>query len=104
MTKTVTVVALPTASFTVSNPLCATQNVTFTSTSTPGAGNTSITNYSWSVNGTVIQSGAAVTVFNYTFPSGGSYTVALSVSTNNACNAQVTQTVNINAIPVANFT
>src|SRR5438045_5888924 len=42
MTRSVTVVALPTASFTVSSPLCATQLVTLTSTSSTGVG--SITN------------------------------------------------------------
>ncbi len=100
MTKTVTVVPSPTASFTVSSPLCATQNITFTSTSVPNFG--TITQYSWTINGT--PTGGNNYSIVYSPPASGNYTVVLIVTTSNGCTAQATQTINVNPMPVANFT
>src|SRR4029079_1645190 len=98
MTKTVTVVPLPTVSFTVSSPLCASQLVTLTSTSTPGAG--TINNYNWTINGSPAGNTATI---NFTPPASGNYSVVLTVGTTNACRSQLTQTININTTPLANF-
>src|SRR2546430_16079152 len=100
MTKIVTVVALPAASFTVSNPVCQGSTITFTSTSIANAG--TITNYNWTING-VLQASHASSI-TYISASAGNLTVVLSITTSNGCTAQTTQTINVNQKPLANFT
>ena len=100
MPRTVTVVPLPTASFTVSSPLCQASTITFTSTSNANAG--IINFYNWTING-VPQPGNTNPVITYTPLSAGNITVSLSITTNNGCTSQITQVINVNTKPVANF-
>jgi gliding motility-associated-like protein len=99
MTKTVTVVALPTASFTVSTPLCATKTVTLTSTSTTATG--SINSISWTINGSAAGTGSPL---SFTPATPGNYTIVLTVGTTNGCTSQTTQIISINTTPLASFT
>ncbi len=97
--KQVIVNPLPTVSFTVSNPVCESGNVLFTSTSTPGAGN--ITTYAWTIN-TAAQGGNTNTL-NYSPTTAGTINVGLTVTTDKGCTNQTTQAVTVNPKPVANF-
>lgn len=59
-----------------------------------------ITSYSWLIDG--VPSGSDST-FNYTFPSSGSYEIALSVTSSNSCTNEVFQNVDIFPTPTASF-
>ncbi len=95
----VTVLQLPTVSYTTSSPVCETQPVQFTSTSVPNAG--TITQYTWSVNGTGV--GGNNSVISYTPAIAGNYNIALSVLTDKGCTNQTSGTLTVNPRPVANF-
>src|SRR5204863_1573102 len=100
MTYSFTVIPLPISTLFPYTTLFRSQLVTLTSTSSTATG--SITNYSWTVNGTATGGNNFVITFT---PSGsGAYTVVLTVTTNNACRSQVTQNINVNTMPLANFT
>jgi gliding motility-associated-like protein len=98
-TMQVTVLQLPTVSFTTSNPVCETQPVQFTSTSVPNAG--AITQYNWTVNGT--PTGGNNAVINYTPVTAGNYTIGLSVLTDKGCSGQTSGGITVNPRPVAGF-
>ena len=98
-TMNVTVLQLPTASFTSSSPVCEQSPVQFTSTSVPNAG--SITQFNWTVNGNA--TGGNNSTINYTPATPGSYTIALSVTTNKGCTNQVSSPLTVHPKPVANF-
>lgn len=96
---TVTVNALPTASFSSSTPLCEQGNAVFTSTSVPNSG--SITQYNWTVNGA--PQGGNNPVLSYVPTGPGPYTIALSVQTDKGCSASTNTAVTVNPKPVASF-
>ena len=99
MTMSVTVLQLPTVSFTNSNPVCEQSAVQFTSTSVPNAG--SLTQFNWTVNGNA--TGGNNSVISYTPATAGSYTIGLSVTTNKGCTNQASSPLTVNPKPVANF-
>ncbi len=100
MVKNITVLQLPTVSFTNSTPLCEAGNILFTSTSVPNAG--IFTQYSWTVNSTA--TGGNNPTMNYTPASAGTYTVQLTALTDKGCSNSSTASITVNAKPVANFT
>ncbi len=99
MTKAVTVNPLPTISFTSSSPLCAAGAMTFTSTSVANAG--AFTTYAWTVNGGA--QGTNNPVLNYTAATPGSYTIALTATTDKGCSSTGSQAVVVNPKPAADF-
>jgi gliding motility-associated-like protein len=98
-TMDVTVLQLPTVSFTNSSPVCEQSAVQFTSTSVPNAG--SISQYNWTVNGNA--TGGNNSVINYTPATAGSYTIALSVATDKGCTSQANSSLTVNPKPVSSF-
>ncbi len=102
MTKTVIVNPLPTASFNNSTPLCATNAVTFTDVSTPGAGN--ITAWKWDMGDATQMTLANGNPFTHTYPTVGPYTVTLAVETNKGCKSTVfTRNITISPLPIPGF-
>lgn len=95
---TVEVNPLPVASFT-SNEVCEGNNTTLTNTSTVIAG--TINSSNWSVSPVTSSGTNAV---NHQFPSGGTYPVTLTVTTNKGCTSSVTQNVVVHYNPVVNIT
>ena len=95
----VTLLQLPTVSFTNSSPVCPLQSVQLSSTSVANTGN--ITQYNWTVNGAA--SGGNNSVINYTPSASGNIPVILSVTTNKGCANQVTGNLLVNPKPVASF-
>lgn len=86
------------ADFTYSpSPICAGDNVTFTSTST---GTTAQTSYLWDITGPGLPFQSPNSSFTYGFTTPGTYTVTLTVSEGASCSDQVTQTIVVNAPPV----
>lgn len=98
--KTITVLPLPTASFTTSGLLCTQQSIQLNSTSTPGAG--TITQYTWLLNGSPLGGNSASVSFTPTTT--GPQNVSLSVLTDKGCVNTIQQAVTINPSPVVDFT
>jgi gliding motility-associated-like protein len=98
-TLSVTVLQLPTVSFTNSGPVCEQSPVQFTSTSVPNVG--SVTQFNWTINGTA--TGGNSSSISYTPATAGNYTVGLSVTTNKGCASSLTQPITINVLPEAGF-
>ena len=96
ITKTVTVEALPTASFNATT-VCQGTATQFTSTST---GQT-ISSYQWNYGDGTTGTGQTA---SHTYTQAGTYQVTLTVQTANGCTDQITQTVEVNAMPVASAT
>jgi gliding motility-associated-like protein len=99
MTMNVTVLQLPTVSFTSSAVACESQPIQFTSTSVPNAGTISL--YNWAVNGNA--TGGNNAVINYTPTNPGNNTVTLAVTTDKGCRNQASNPLTVNPKPVANF-
>jgi large repetitive protein len=88
----------PSAAFSATN-MCAGQAVVFNDSSNANGG--TITNWSWDFG-----SGGSTSVLQnptFTYPSEGSYTVTLTVSSGTGCSDSVTQMITINPVPVAGF-
>ena len=96
ITKTVTVEALPTASFNATT-VCQGTATQFTSTST---GQT-LSSYQWNFGDGTTGTGQTAT---HTYAQAGTYQATLTVQTANGCTDQITQTVEVNAMPVASAT
>jgi len=96
ITKTVTVEALPTANFNATT-VCQGTATQFTSTST----GQSINSYQWNYGDGSTGSGQTAT---HTYTQPGTYQATLTVQTANGCTDQITQTVVVNAMPVASAT
>ena len=94
-TQTVTVNALPTASFNATT-VCQGQATQFTSTST-GQG---VNSYQWNFGDNQTGTGQNAT---HTYAQAGTYQVTLTVQTAGGCSDQITQTVTVNALPTAAF-
>lgn len=98
---TVTVHPGPIADFTLGNASCPSDTLLVTNNS---IGDTSIS-YIWSVspNTAVISDSAAINP-SFTFPNGaGTYTITLFAQTANGCSDSTSQTITINAGPIADF-
>lgn len=98
-TMTVTVLQLPTVSYTISSPVCEAKPVQFTSTSVANAG--TITQYNWTINGT--QTGGNNSTISYTPAAPGNYSLVLSVVTDKGCNGQISGSFTVHPRPVASF-
>ncbi len=97
-TQTIVVHPLPTVGFTPSAPACEGGSMLFTSTSVPNAGN--FAQYNWTVNGNAAGNSSTL---NYVPPTAGTYTVALSATTDNGCSGSATQALTVHPKPVAGF-
>lgn len=95
---TVVVNPLPEASFT-SNEVCEGNSTLLTNTSTISSG--TLPGTDWSVS-PVIASGA--NAVSHTFPTGGTYPVTLTVTSDNGCSTSITQNVLVHYNPVVNIT
>jgi len=102
MTRQVTVNALPTASFTVSNPQCEGRDITFTDASVANSGN--IIRWTWDYgdgSNATLNNGAPF-VHNYT--NAGVYNTTLQVETDKGCvSTLLTSPVTVNVNPEAGF-
>jgi len=102
-TKTIKVLALPTAAFWTSSPACVGSAVTFNDQSTAPAGY--ITKWHWDFgdgNDTIINFPANQNVA-HTYALAGTYAATLTVQTTDSCEASLTVYVNINNNPIAAF-
>ncbi len=98
--NSITVLAPPVASFTVSDPAdCIPHAVTFTDGSSPGA--SPLVAWNWNFG-----NGATSLVQNptYTYTASGAYTVSLTTTDANGCATTTSQSVTAYQLPVANFT
>jgi len=103
-TNSITVWPAPTATFTISNPRCEKNSVSFTPTANPGAG--TVTGYTWSFgDGSLpLVSGSSAAVA-HTYTAANTYNVTLQVQTSNGCNSVITPLpITINYLPVVDFT
>ena len=98
-TMNVTVLQLPTVSFTNSGTVCEGVAVQLTSTSVSNGG--TISQYNWTVNGSPV--GGNNPVVSYTPTVSGNNNIVLSVTTNKGCSNQASGTLPINPRPVASF-
>ena len=98
-TMNVTVLQLPTVSYTSSALACQAQPVQLTSTSVSNGGN--ITQYNWTVNAT--PTGGNNSSINYTPAASGNNNIVLSVTTDKGCTNQTSGTLLVNPRPVASF-
>jgi gliding motility-associated-like protein len=101
--KTVSVNVLPTATFTPVNA-CVNANVALNNASSIALPD-NITTYSWNF-GTGASPAASSSVQNpplLTYNSSGIKTITLTITANTTCSASITQTVEVYAQPVANF-
>ena len=100
--RTVTINPLPNAVFTISNPRCETQAVTFTDASVPNAG--VLTEWDWDFGdgNTAIRNNGLP--FTHIYATAGNYTVTLKVKTDRGCYSVVaTQQIIIHNMPVPEF-
>lgn len=73
----------------------------FLDQSTISSGN--ITNWSWNFGTANAGDTSNIQNPNFTYPAAGSYTVTLTVTSNNGCTTTMTQPVTVNALPTASF-
>ena len=100
-TKTITINNLPTASFTISNPNCIAQSITFTSTSNPGSG--AIDSLRWNFGDNSRLDTVRNTVL-HTYPTAGTYLATLQVVSSKGCISPIIQqNVIVHVLPTANF-
>ena len=95
----ITVLQLPTVSYSISNPVCETKPVQFSSASVANAG--TFTQYTWTINGAA--AGGNNAIINYTPTAAGTYPVILNVLTSKGCTNQTTGTLTVYPKPVASF-
>ena len=101
-TMSVTVLQLPTASFTNSSPVCAQRDVTFTDASSANAGNLVKWTWNFGDGNNAVKTTPAPFTHNYANP--GTYNVTLQVETNKGCVSTVlTRPMTINVLPEAGF-
>lgn len=98
-TVPVTINPTPTASFTAPSAVCPGQNANIVYNGTAGA-NT----YTWDFDGGTIASGTGVGPYNVNWPTAGSKTISLLVTSPQGCiSAPFTQTITVNPTPTASF-
>ncbi|RYY40572.1 MAG: PKD domain-containing protein [Chitinophagaceae bacterium] len=96
----VTVNRLPTARFTIGNPMCATSAITFTDASIANSG--SLQSWIWDFgDGSATVSGQGPKT--HTYANVGNYGVKLTVSTDKGCTANITDTARVHPLPLAGF-
>ena len=102
VTKSVVVNDLPTASFTVANPLCETRAITFTDNSKANAGN--LKRWYWDFKDSTIKDTTSSAPFTKVYVKWGTYAVALVVESDKGCRSDtlVTPTA-INPLPKVGF-
>jgi gliding motility-associated-like protein len=100
-TAPITVYEIPTATFTAANA-CADSPASFTDNSTHGIGDP-IVSWNWNFGDASPTATASIQNPTHTYTTQNTYTVELIVNTAN-CTHSVTQTININVKPTANFT
>ncbi|MCC7051068.1 MAG: PKD domain-containing protein, partial [Bacteroidia bacterium] len=100
ITKSIIVHPLPVAAFSA-NSVCALKPTLLNSTSTVPTG--SIVSWNWDINNDQAID-ATTTSTTYTYTSGGTYPVYLQVATDKGCRDSITKNVNVNYIPVADYT
>jgi gliding motility-associated-like protein len=105
LTQTIKVWTRALADFQVtSSPVCEKQAVTFTDVSTSAEG--TITEWIWDFgDGSPVENRTSNAAFTHTFPQFGTYTVTLTVITDNGCvSAAKTMQVNVEPLARPNFT
>ncbi|MFZ4057034.1 MAG: PKD domain-containing protein [Ferruginibacter sp.] len=103
LTKSIKVLAPGTANFTIGNPKCEKNAISFTDASSAAAG--TLSTWTWNFGDatpTVVKNSAAT--FTHVFATYGSYNVTLTTTTSNGCNLTTAQTVLVNPLPVPDFT
>jgi gliding motility-associated-like protein len=99
MTKTVTINPLPTASFTSSTPLCATEGISFSDGSTANAG--TLTAWNWSFGD---ATGATTQNPTHIYTTPGTYTVSLnSISSKGCVSPPFTRQITVSPLPRPGF-
>lgn len=100
-TQTVVVADLPTSNFTVTSPVCiGQQNSTITYT-----GNApSSANFTWNFDGGTVVSGSGIGPYQVSWPTSGTKNVTLQVTTGTCASGITTQSLVVDALPVASFT
>jgi gliding motility-associated-like protein len=99
MTRSITVLPLPTLSFTNGIPVCQFGNLNLNSTSVPNGG--AINQYVWTVN--TVPAGGNNASIVYVPVTAGSHTVNLTVTTDKGCSNQGSRSITVNPKPVAAF-
>ena len=100
----ITVNPLPTANFTYSLPSCETRTITFTDNSVANAGTLNTWTWNFGDPGSGASNTSTLQNPTHSFAASGTYTVTLTVGSNNSCNSpQVTKQVVINARPQAGY-
>ncbi|HEX7903117.1 MAG TPA: PKD domain-containing protein [Chitinophagaceae bacterium] len=101
-TRTITVNALPTTTFSTSLPGCVSRSIIFSETSVANSG--TLVKWNWNYgdgNTNVLNAGGAT---SHTFINTGTYNVTLQVENSKGCvSAVATKSVEINALPHAGF-
>ncbi|MFN5317956.1 MAG: beta strand repeat-containing protein, partial [Bacteroidia bacterium] len=97
---TITVNAIPSASFAVNSPACEDALVTAVYN---GTASTSA-NYSWSYTGASLVNQPAASQIEVSYPNSGTYALALTVTENGCSSAANSQSVTVNALPVVSIT
>jgi gliding motility-associated-like protein len=100
VSQNVLVNANPTATFTLPPSVCQGQSATITYTGNAGAGAT----YNWNFGGGSVLSGSGQGPYQVQWNTSGSPSVSLSVTQNGCSSGTVTQTLQVNPMPVASFT
>jgi PKD repeat protein len=99
MTRTITVLPLPTVNFTNGSPVCQLGTLNLNSTSVSNGG--VINQYSWTVN--AIPTGGNNASIVYVPLITGVHTVNLTVTTDKGCSNQSSRSVTVNPKPIAAF-
>ncbi|RYY85190.1 MAG: PKD domain-containing protein, partial [Chitinophagaceae bacterium] len=100
--ETLTIVALPKASFTASAVRCAGDSITLQSNSDAVAAGSTVTTYNWTVNAGPMTGPQAATM--YLVPaSATAQSIVLTVQTEAGCSDDTTVSINVNPKPVPDF-
>ena len=102
MIKTITINPLPSASFTVSSPLCETKTATITSTSLANAGNLNM--FHWDLGDGILLDLTNPNPFTHSYAAWGPYTIKLLVETDKGCKSPLySKQIAVNPQPVPGF-
>ena len=98
VTKSVEVFAIPDPDFTFED-ICAGEFVQFVNTTTLSTADA--ISYSWTVEGGRTSNNISP---EFTFNEPGDYTITLTATTENNCEASISKTLNVSPVPIADFT
>ncbi len=99
--KPIVVNPLPKAQFSIVNPSCEKQQISFIDASVANAGN--ITTWNWDFKDGDLKTYVNGNPFNKRFDTAGNYNVLLEVVTNKGCKNILTKNIRVNTLPVPNF-